>query len=267
MERRTTGREGGVLVLVLVVVLAVACFVLWGRAKSAEEAQAEAAAAAEEAEEKAAAEKASPFSGVDAALGDEGGTKAADRRGETVNMKLSEMKAERNKVDAAAREAAASMRQCEQDLAGIRSGISAAKTRIARLKAEWEEDPSDEALKTRLYEAAVKLRGGEGVEGLETRLVRATADLEAARARADALRRRLGALDSAIATAETQGRTVVDFVRFEEAEGEVEAARGHGKAVAGLAESTERAATDVAAEDEAARARRDASLDALLEGL
>ena len=255
------------MVLVLVVVLAVACFVLWGRAKSAEEAQAEAAAAAKEAEEKAAAEKASPFSEVDAALGDEGGAKAADRRGETVKMKLSEMKAERNKVDAAVREAAASQRQCEQDLSRIRSDISAAKTRIARLKAEWEEDPTDEALKTRLYEAAVKLRGGEGVEGLETRQVRATADLEAARARADALRRRLGALDSAIATAETQGRTVVDFVRFEEAEGAMEAARGHGKAVAGLAESTERAATDVAAEDEAARARRDASLDALLEGL
>ena len=255
------------MVLVLVVVLAVACFVLWGRAKSAEEAQAEAAAAAKEAEEKAAAEKASPFSVVDAALGDVGGAKAADRRGETVKMKLSEMKAERNKVDAAVREAAASQRQCEQDLSRIRSDISAAKTRIARLKAEWEEDPTDEALKTRLYEAAVKLRGGEGVEGLETRQVRATADLEAARARADALRRRLGALDSAIATAETQGRTVVDFVRFEEAEGAMEAARGHGKAVAGLAESTERAATDVAAEDEAARARRDASLDALLEGL
>lgn len=255
------------MVLVLIVVLAVACFVLWGRAKSAEEAQEEAAAAAKEAEEKAAAEKASPFYEVDAALGDEEGTKAADRRGETVKMKLSEMKAERNKVDAAAREAAASQRQCEQDLSRIRSDISAAKTRIARLKAEWEEDPTDEALKTRLYEAAVKLRGGEGVEGLETRLVRATADLEAARARADALRRRLGALDSAIATAETQGRTVVDFVRFEEAEGAMEAALGHGKAVAGLAESTERAATDVAAEDESARARRDASLDALLEGL
>lgn len=253
--------------LVLIVVLAVACFVLWGRAKSAEEAQAAAAAAEEEAAEKAAAEKASPFYEVDAALADEGGTKAADRRGETVKMRISEMKAERNKVDAAVRDAAASLKSREADISRIRSDIAGAKTRIARLKAEWEEDPSDERLKTRLYEAAVKLRGGEGVEGLETRLVRATAELEAARARADALRRRLGALDSAIATAESQGQSVVDFVRFEEAEGAMEAARGHGKAVAGLEESTSGAATGVAAEDEAARARRDASLDALLEGL
>ena len=260
MARRTTGQEGGVLILILLAVLAAGCFLLYQRARTAE-----AAAAAEVAA--VAEKKASPFPEQDAALDDEGGKKTPDKRPEAVKMELSAMKAERNTVDAAAREAAASLKSREADIFRIRSDIAGAKTRIARLKAEWEEDPSDERLKTKLYEAAVKLRGGEGVEGLETRLLRATADLEAARARADALQRRLRALDSAIATAESQGRTVVDFVRLEEAEGAVEAARGHGKAVAGLAESTEGAATGVAAEDEAARARRDASLDALLEGL
>lgn len=245
--------------LVLIAVLAVGCFLLYQRAKTAEAAAAAKAAEAEEAT--------SPFAGQDAILDDEGGKKVPDKRPEVVKMELSAMKAERNTVDAAVRDAAASLKSREADISRIRSDIAGAKTRIARLKAEWEEDPSDEALKTRLYEAAVKLRGGEGVEGLETRLVRATADLAAARARADALRRRLGALDSAIATAESQGRTVVDFVRFEEADAAAGAAREHGKAVAGLEESTWGTAIGVAAEDEAARARRDAALGALLEGL
>jgi hypothetical protein len=255
-----SGREGGVLLIVLVVVLAVGCFLLYRRAKTAEAASAAAAPAAAETPP-------SPFAGPDAVLADTGGRKAADTRAETVKMELSAMKTERNKVDAAVRDAAASLKSREADISRIRSDIASAKTRIASLKEEWEEDPSDEALKTKLYEAAVKLRGGEGIEGLETRLLRATADLESARARSDALRRRLGALDSAIATAESQGRTVVDFVRFEEADAAAGAARGHGKAIAGLAESTEGAAIGVAAEDEAVKARRDASLEALLEGL
>ena len=262
--KTTDGREGGVLVFVLVVVLAVACFALWGRAKKAE-AEAQERAAAEEAE----ADKPAPskFPGADAALADGGPSKAPDRRGEAVATSLSAMKAERAKVESASREAAASKKNREAEVSRLRNDIQSAKTRIARLKEEWEEDPSDEEAKQRLYDALVKLRGGEGVEGLETRLERAKAALESARGRADALSRRLAALDSAVATAESQGKDVVDWVRFDEAEDAVGAARGHGKEIEGLAESTEGRAVDVAAEDEAAKARRDASLEALLEGL
>lgn len=263
--KTTDGREGGVLVFVLVVVLAVACFALWGRAKKAE-AEAQERAAAEEAE---AARRRAPshFADADAALADAGAAKAPDRRGESVATSLSAMKAERAKVESAAREAAASKKNREAEVARLRNDIQSAKARIARLKAGWEEDPSDEEAKQRLYDALVKLRGGEGVEGLETRLERAKAALESARGRADALSRRLAALDSAVATAESQGKDVVDWVRFDEAEDAVGAARGHGKEIEGLAESTEGRAVDVAAEDEAAKARRDASLEALLEGL
>ena len=47
MERQTTGREGGVLILVLVAVLAVACIVLWKRVQAAENAREQAAEEAE----------------------------------------------------------------------------------------------------------------------------------------------------------------------------------------------------------------------------
>ncbi len=255
------GREGGVLVLVLVVVLVVACLVLWGRTKKAE-GDGDSSESAMETEATGGA-----FAEVDAVLSDTGPTKAADGRGEAVKRSLAEMKSERAKVEAAQREALASKKSREADVSRLRSDIQSAKSRIARLKEEWEEDPADEEAKQRLYDALVKLRGGEGVEGLETRLERAKAALEASRGRADALSRRLAALDSAVATAESQGKDVVDWVRFEEAEEAVGAARGHGTTVAGLAESTEGRALEMAAEDEAAKARRDSSLEALLEGL
>lgn len=208
-----------------------------------------------------------PFADVDAVLDDPGPRPAPDRRVATVRMELAAMKAERNRIDDAARAAAASLRQRESDVARLRSDIAAAKTRIAHLKSEWEEDPSDETLKTRLYEAVVKLRGGEKVEGLESALVRATAERNAARARSDALRRRLAAADSAIAGAESRGETVVDFVRFEEADAASGAVAGRAVAVAGVAESTDGKAIDIAVEDESAKARRDATLESLLEGL
>lgn len=246
--------------MVLVAVLAVACIVLWKRVQAAENAREQAAEEAEPA-------PASAFPEVDAVLADTGAAKPADRRGEAVATSLAAMKAERAKVEAASREASASKKSREAEVGRLRNDIQSAKARIARLKEEWEEDPSDEEAKQRLYDALVKLRGGEGVEGLETRLERTKAALEAARGRADALSRRLAALDSAVATAESQGKDVVDWVRFDEAEDALGAARGHGKEIAGLAESTDGRALDVAAEDEAAKARRNASLEAMLEGL
>lgn len=211
--------------------------------------------------------KPSPVSAADAVLSDPPPAQAPDTRAASVRRELSELKAERAKLDGAVRDAAASVRGREADVARIRGDIADVKKRISRLKEEYQDDPSDETVKDKLYAAVVKLRGGEGVEGLESRLVRATAALADTKALADGLSRRLASLDSAIATAESQGRTVVDYVRFEEAERASAAAREAGKAVAGLVESTERKAVDVAAEDEAAKSRRDAALESMLEGL
>lgn len=264
-------RSGNVLVVVLVLVLAIACFVMCSRAKKAEqevdEVRAEQQQAEAEAKEAAEVAKRAPFHDVDAALADDGPAPARDTRAQTVRMKLSEMKAGRAKLDAAVREAAASVQSREADITLIRNNIADAKKRIARLKAEYQEDPTDEDLKNRLYAAAVKLKGGEGVEGLETRLQRATAALAETKALSDGLARRLASLDSAIATAESKGQTVVDYVRFGEAETATAKAGAAGKAVDGLAESTDGKAIDVGAEDEAAKSRRDKALESLLEGL
>jgi chromosome segregation ATPase len=263
-------RSGNVLVIVLVIVFAVICFTMCSRLKKAEQEVAEVRAEQqEEAEAKEAAEaaKRAPFHDIDAALADEGPAKAADTRAATVRMKLSEMKNERAKLDAAVREAAASTKTREADIARIRNDIADAKKRIARLKAEYEDDPTDEAVKDKLYAALVKLKGGEGVEGLETRLQRATAALAETKALSDGLARRLASLDSAIATAESKGQSVVDYVRFGEAEEAAGNAGKAGKAVDGLAGSTEPKALDVAAEDESAKSRRDAALESLLKGL
>ncbi len=256
IESRNT-RSGGVVAVLLVAVLAAICIALYLQLQSGN------GAASAPAEQPAP----SPFAAVDAALSDDGPARTPDTRGETVRMKLSEMKAERAKVESAARQALASVRSREADVSRIRNDIAETKRRIARLKEEYSEDPSDEGVKDRLYASAVKLRGGEGVEGLETRLQRATAALAETKALSDGLARRLASLDSAIATAESQGRTVVDYVRFEAAEAAAGAAREAGRAVAGIAESTEGKAVDVAAEDEAAKSRRDAALESLLEGL
>ena len=111
------------------------------------------------------------------------------------------------------------------------------------------------------------LIGSEGVEGLETRLARASAAYAEAKALSDGLSRRLASLDSAIATAESKGQTVVDYVRFDAAETATGKVREAGKGVDGIVESTDPKAIDVAAEDESAKARRDAALESLLEGL
>ena len=233
--------SGGVLAVLLVAVHAVVCFSLFLRARSAEE--------------------------IDDVLSDDVAARAADTRASAVRMKLSEMKAERAKVEAAAREAAASVKSREADIARLRNDIADAKKRVARLKEEYREDPEDETVKDKLYAAVVKLKGGEGVEGLETRLARASAALAETKALSDGLARRLASLDSAIATAESKGQTIVDYVRFEAAEAAAGAARDAGTAVAGLTESTERKAVDIGAEDESAKARRDAALESLLEDL
>lgn len=263
-------RSGNALVLVLIIVFAVICFSMCSRMRKAEQEVAEVRAeqqAEDEAKEAAEAAKRAPFHDVDEALADKGPAKAADTRAATVRMKLSEMKAERAKLDAASREAAASVKSREADIARIRNDIADAKKRVSRLKAEYEEDPADEAVKDKLYAALVKLRGGEGVEGLETRLQRATASLAETKALSDGMARRLAALDSTIATAESKGQTVVDYVRFGEAEDAIGTARAAGKAVDGLAGSTEPKAVDVGAEDESAKSRRDAALESLMEGL
>lgn len=255
---RPESRSGGVFAAVLIAVLAVVCFSLFLRARSAEEAAATGSAGP------AQPAKPAPFADVDNVLSDDGPARADDTRATAVRMKLSEMKAERAKVEAAAREAAASVKSRESDIARLRNDIADAKKRVARLKEEYRKDPDDETVKDRLYAAAVKLKGGEGVEGLETRLARASAALAETKALSDGLARRLASLDSAIATAESKGQTVVDYVRFEMAEGATDAARRAGKTVDGLAESTERKAIDVGAEDESAKARRDAALESLL---
>ena len=263
-------RSGNALGLVLVVVLIVVCCVMCSRARKAEsEVEEVRAEQRKEAEAKAAEEaaKKAPFRAIDDALADSGPARASDTRATAVRMKLSEMKDERAKVDAAAREATASVKSRESDISRIRNDIADAKKRVARLKEECREDPDDEILKDRLYAAVVKLKGGEGVEGLETRLARATAALAETKALSDGLARRLASLDSAIATAESKGQTVVDYVRFEEGEAAAGSAREAGKVVDGLAESTEPKALDVGAEDESAKARRDAALESLLEDL
>lgn len=260
-------RSGNAIGLVLVVILIVVCGAMCSRAKKAEsEVEEVRAEQRREAEAKAAEEaaKKAPFRAVDDALADSGPARADDTRATAVRMKLSEMKAERAKVDVAVREAAASVKSRESDIARLRNDIADAKKRVARLKEEYRKDPDDETVKDRLYAAAVKLKGGEGVEGLETRLARASAALAETKAISDGLARRLASLDSAIATAESKGQTVVDYVRFEMAEGATDAARRAGKTVDGLAESTERKAIDVGAEDESAKARRDAALESLL---
>lgn len=251
-------RSGGVFAIVLIAVLAVACVALFLRARSAEEAVSGRPA------EPAETAKSAPFASADAVLADKGAARASDTRAETVRVKLAEMKVERAKVDAAVRSAAASVKSREADIARIRNDIADAKKRIADLKAKYREDPTDEALKDKLYATAVKLKDGEGGEGLETRLVRATAALAETKALSDGLARRLAALDSAIATAESKGQTVVDYVRFEAVEVATGAAAEARKAIDGLAESTERKAIDVGAEDESAKDRRDAALESLL---
>ena len=263
-------RSGNALVVILVLVLAVACFVMCSRAKKAEKevnevrAQQQAEAEAKEAEEAA---KRAPFHEVDAALADDGPAPASDTRDKAVRAKLSKMKAERNKVDADVREAAASVKSREADIVRIRNDIADAKKRIAKLKADYQEDPTDEALKDMLYKALVKLKGGEHVEGLETRLQRATAALAETKALFDDQSRTLASLDSAIATAESKGQTVGDYVRYGRVNTTAGNVRAAGKAVDGFAESTEDEANDAAAKDEAAKSRRDASIESLLEGL
>ena len=263
-------RSGNAIGLVLVVILIVVCGAMCSRAKKAEsEVEEVRAEQRREAEAKAAEEaaKIAPFRAVDDALADSGPARASDTRATAVRMKLSEMKAERAKVDVAVREAAASVKSREADIARIRNDIADAKKRVARLKDEYRDDPEDEVVKDKLYAAVVKLKGGEGVEGLETRLARATAALAETKALSDGLARRLAALDSAIATAESKGQTVADYVRFEETEAATGSAREAGKAIDGLAESTETKALDVGAEDESAKSRRDAVLESLLEDL
>ena len=238
-------RSGGVLAFLLFIVLVVAAFAFYTSSQRSR--------------------KPSPFQAVDEILGDQGASAAPDTRAEIVRMKLSELKAERAKVDEAAREAVASMKTREADVTRLRNDIADAKKRIARLKAEYREDPADEEVKSKLYDALVKLKGGEGVEGLETRQQRAIAALEAAKALSDSLARHLASLNSEIAIAESKGQTVIDHVRYGEAKKAVEKARKDIKDIDVLAESTEGEATDVAAEDEAAKLRRDAALKTLLE--
>lgn len=256
-------RSGGVFAVVLIAVLAVACVTLFLRARSAEE------AAADRPAEPAEATRPSPFAGADAALSDNGRTRAPDTRAATVRVKLSELKAERAEVDAAVRAAAASVKSRETDIARLRNDIAETNKRIADLKGKYREDPTDEETKNKLYAAIVKLRGaeGEGVEGLETRLQRANASLAETKDISDDLSRKLAALDSAIATAESKAQTVVDYVGLGAAKDAVEKARATAKAVDGLAESTEREAIEVGAERAAAKARRDAALESLLEDL
>lgn len=238
-------RSGGVIGALLFIVLIVAAVAIYMNSQKSREP--------------------SPFQAVDEILGDEDSSAAPDVRAEKVRMKLSELKAERAKVDESVRETTASTKKREADIALIKNEIAAITKRIERLKEEYREDPTDEEVKNKLYSALVNLKGGEGVEGLETRQQRALAALKETVALSKGLERKLASLNSAIATAESKGQTVVDYVQYGKAKVAVENARDAIKDIDGLAESTEDEAIDIAAEDEAAKARRDAALKSLLD--
>lgn len=202
---------------------------------------------------------------TDAVLGDRGARRREDVRPEMARRGVAEAKEERTRLEAEERRLRAEAEARKRDISQLRAETAAAERRLERMRAEAKADPTDEEAKDLLYEMWVKLEGGEGREGLRGRIVRAEADLAETTARADGLRRKLKELDSGIVRAESESRRVAGAAGYGAGQEAAERGLGAVRTVAGIADTTEREATDASAVAAGARARRDSVLQGLLE--